>query len=148
VVSLIGDSTFVHTGINGLVEMIYNPPATGHVLVVLDNGTTAMTGQQEHAGTGRTLNHEQTGKLSIEGIARALGVPNVDVIDPIADPKGFEALLVDRLGKRQVSVIVARRPCILAAADIRSYEKANAGKTVVQLGGAAATPCAACAEEA
>jgi indolepyruvate ferredoxin oxidoreductase alpha subunit len=103
--------------------------------VVLDNGTTAMTGQQEHAGTGRTLNHEQTGKLSIEGIARALGVPNVDVIDPIVDPKGFEALLTDRLGRSQVSVIVARRPCILAAADIRGYEKANAAK---------ASACSAC----
>jgi indolepyruvate ferredoxin oxidoreductase alpha subunit len=138
VVSLIGDSTFVHTGINGLVEMIYNPPATGHVLIVLDNGTTAMTGQQEHAGTGRKLDHEPTGKLSIEGIARALGVPNVDVLDPIADPKGFEALLVDRLGRRQLSVIVARRPCILAAADIRTYEKQNALK-VAACAGACAT---------
>lgn len=128
VVSLIGDSTFVHTGLNGLVEMIYNPPPTGHVLIVLDNGTTAMTGQQEHPGTGRRLDHEATGKLSIEGIARALGVANVDVIDPIADPAGFERLLTDRLGKAQLSVIVARRPCILAAADIRGYEKANALK--------------------
>ena len=73
-VSIIGDSTFIHTGVNGLVEMVYNPPATGHVLIVLDNGTTAMTGQQEHPGTGRTLDHEPTGKVSIEGIARALGV--------------------------------------------------------------------------
>lgn len=138
VVSLIGDSTFVHTGINGLVEMIYNPPATGHVLIVLDNGTTAMTGQQEHPGTGRRLDHEPTTKLSIEGIARALGVPNVDVIDPVTDPAGFEALLTDRLGKAQVSVIVARRPCILAAADIRTYEKQNALK-VAACAGACAT---------
>jgi indolepyruvate ferredoxin oxidoreductase alpha subunit len=134
VVSIIGDSTFVHTGVNGLIEMIYNPPATGHVLIVLDNGTTAMTGQQEHPGTGRTLDHGATGKLSIEGLARALGVANVDVVDPIQDPGGFEKLLVDRLGRRELSVIVARRPCILAAADIRKYEKANAAK------------CAACAE--
>jgi len=128
VVSLIGDSTFVHTGINGLVEMVYNPPETGHVLIVLDNGTTAMTGQQEHPGTGRRLDHEATLKLSIEGLARALGVANVDVIDPVADPGGFERLLVDRLGRRQLSVIVARRPCILAAADIRTYDKQNALK--------------------
>jgi indolepyruvate ferredoxin oxidoreductase alpha subunit len=141
VVSIIGDSTFVHTGLNGLVEMVYNPPATGHVLIVLDNGTTAMTGQQEHPGTGRRLDHEATGKLSIEGLARALGVPNVDVVDPVSDPKGFEALLIDRLGRSQLSVIVARRPCILAAADIRAFEKANAQK-------AAASACAACAEEA
>jgi indolepyruvate ferredoxin oxidoreductase alpha subunit len=129
--------------------MIYNPPPTGHVLIVLDNGTTAMTGQQEHAGTGRTLDHEPTGKLSIEGIARALGVTNVDVIDPVSDPGGFEAMLVDRLGKPQLSVIVARRPCILAAADIRTYEKQNAGKTLPIATTVAAVPgCAgACSTE-
>ena len=137
VVSLIGDSTFVHTGLNGLVEMIYNPPATGHVLIVLDNGTTAMTGQQEHPGTGRRLDHQATTRLSIEGLARALGVPNVDVVDPVADPAGFEALLSDRLARRQLSVIVSRRPCILAAADIRGYERQNA---------ASAAACAACKE--
>jgi indolepyruvate ferredoxin oxidoreductase alpha subunit len=124
VVSLIGDSTFVHSGISGLIEMIYNPPPTGHVLVVLDNGTTAMTGQQEHPGTGRSLGHEPTGKLSIEALARALGVQNVDVIDPLPDPGAFEKLLKDRLARSELSVIVARRPCILAAADIRKYEKA------------------------
>jgi indolepyruvate ferredoxin oxidoreductase alpha subunit len=134
VVSIIGDSTFIHTGVNGLIEMVYNPPATGHVLVVLDNGTTAMTGQQEHPGTGRTLEHEQTGKVSIEGLARAVGVKNVHVIDPIADPAGFEKLLVDALAKSELSVVVARRPCILAAADIRKHEKAAADR------------CAACVE--
>jgi indolepyruvate ferredoxin oxidoreductase alpha subunit len=128
VVSLIGDSTFVHSGVNGLIEMIYNPPATGHVLLVLDNGTTAMTGQQEHPGTGRSLGHEPTGKLSIEGLARALGVRNVDVVDPMPDPAAFERLLADRLSRRELSVIVARRPCILAAPDIRKYEKAAAEK--------------------
>jgi indolepyruvate ferredoxin oxidoreductase, alpha subunit len=138
VVSVIGDSTFVHSGVSGLVEMVYNPPRTGHVLVVLDNGTTAMTGQQEHPGTGRTLDHQPTGKLSIEGIARALGVPNVDVVDPVADPAGFEELLRSRLGASRLSVIVARRPCILAAADLRRHEKAAEEKR--------ASACAACAE--
>ncbi len=57
VVSVIGDSTFVHSGMTGLAEMIYNPPPTGHVVVILDNSTTAMTGHQEHPGTGRTLDH-------------------------------------------------------------------------------------------
>ncbi len=134
VVSIIGDSTFIHTGVNGLIEMVYNPPATGHVLIVLDNGTTAMTGQQEHPGTGRTLQHEQTGKVSIEGLGSAVGVKNVDVVDPIADPAGFEKLLRDRLARPELSMIVARRPCILAAADIRKWEKAAADK------------CAACVE--
>ena len=58
VVSVIGDSTFVHSGITGLVEMVYNPPPTGHVVLILDNSTTAMTGHQEHPGTGRTLDHQ------------------------------------------------------------------------------------------
>jgi len=128
VVSIIGDSTFVHTGVNGLIEMIYNPPATGHVLIILDNGTTAMTGQQEHPGTGRTLDHEATNKFSLEAFARALGVKNVDVVDPVKDPPGFLALLGERLAKPELTVIVARRPCILAAADIRGYEQANAAK--------------------
>jgi indolepyruvate ferredoxin oxidoreductase alpha subunit len=134
VVSIIGDSTFIHTGVNGLIEMAYNPPATGHVLVVLDNGTTAMTGQQEHPGTGRTLEHDPTGKVSIEGLARAVGVKNVDVVDPIADPTAWEKLLTAALGRNELSVIVARRPCILAAADIRKWEKAATDR------------CAACVE--
>jgi indolepyruvate ferredoxin oxidoreductase alpha subunit len=123
VVSVIGDSTFVHSGISGLVEMAYNPPATGHVVLVLDNGTTAMTGQQEHPGTGRTLERLPTSKLSIEGVATAIGIGSVTVIDPYADPEGFERLLLERLAVPELSVIVARRPCILAAADIRKWEQ-------------------------
>jgi indolepyruvate ferredoxin oxidoreductase alpha subunit len=123
VVSIIGDSTFVHSGISGLVEMAYNPPETGHVVIVLDNGTTAMTGQQEHPGTGRRLDHGPTARLSIEGVASAIGIDSVTVIDPYADPEGFESLLRERLAAPELSVIVARRPCILAAADIRRYER-------------------------
>jgi indolepyruvate ferredoxin oxidoreductase alpha subunit len=126
VVSVIGDSTFVHSGISGLVEMAYNPPPTGHVVLILDNGTTAMTGQQEHPATGRTLDHGPTHKLSIEGLAEAIGISSVTVIDPYADPEGFERLLLERLAAPELSVIVARRPCILAAADIRRWEQQNA----------------------
>ncbi len=140
VVSVIGDSTFVHSGVSGLIEMVYNPPPSGHVLLVLDNGTTAMTGQQEHPGTGRTLDHAPTGKMSIEGVARALGVPSVTVIDPYPDPAAFERLLAERLGARELSVIVARRPCILAAADIRKWEKQAAER-------ADADACAGCARK-
>jgi indolepyruvate ferredoxin oxidoreductase alpha subunit len=137
VVSIIGDSTFMHTGVNGLLEMVYNPPESGHVLIVLDNGTTAMTGRQEHPATGRKLDHSATTRVSIEGLARAVGIPHVDVVDPIADPQGWERLLVERLESRALAVIVARRPCILAAGDIRRYDKANA----------AAGCSAACGEE-
>ena len=72
VVSVIGDSTFVHSGITGLVEMVYNPPPTGHVVLILDNGTTAMTGLQEHPGTGRTLDHRPTGTGCLRGPGPAL----------------------------------------------------------------------------
>ncbi len=123
VVSVIGDSTFVHSGITGLVEMVYNPPPTGHVLLILDNGTTAMTGLQEHPGTGRTLGHEPTGRVVLEDLARSLGVPNVVVIDPVAQRERFEQVLRDALGRDELSVIVARRPCLLAAGKIRQREK-------------------------
>ncbi|NLX12668.1 MAG: thiamine pyrophosphate-binding protein [Phycisphaerales bacterium] len=123
VVSVIGDSTFMHSGITGLVEMVYNPPPQGHVVLVLDNGTTAMTGLQEHPGTGRMLNHEPTGKVSIEALARSLGITNVRVLDPAADPAGFEEALRQALDAEKLTLLVARRPCLLAAGKIREYEK-------------------------
>jgi len=140
VVSVIGDSTFIHSGVNGLMEMVYNPPPTGHVLLVLDNGTTAMTGQQEHPGTGRKLDHSATGLVSIEGLARAAGVEHVYVVDPVKDPAGFAKLLGERLAANDLTVIVARRPCVLAAADIRHHEKVNAEKAAQ----AASSACSAC----
>ena len=125
VVSVLGDSTFVHSGITGLVEMVYNPPPTGHVLVILDNGTTAMTGMQEHPGTGRTLDHAQTGKVVFEDLARSLGVPNVIVIDPVENPEKFKQTIQSFLDKPELSVVIARRNCLLAAGAIRAYERCN-----------------------
>jgi indolepyruvate ferredoxin oxidoreductase alpha subunit len=126
VVSVIGDSTFVHSGITGMVEMIYNPPPTGHVLIILDNGTTAMTGLQEHPGTGRRLDHEATGKVSFENLARVLGIKNVTVFDPIAEADKIPALVKEALAKDELSVLIGRRPCLLAAGAIKVREKANA----------------------
>jgi indolepyruvate ferredoxin oxidoreductase alpha subunit len=125
VVSVIGDSTFVHSGITGLVEMIYNPPPGGHVLLILDNGTTAMTGMQEHPGTGRTLDHSKTGQVVFEDLARTLGVRHVHVMDPTLNPKAFEELVRNALDTPELSVIIARRDCLLAARAIREYEKCN-----------------------
>lgn len=124
VVSVIGDSTFMHTGINGIVEMVYNRPATGHVVLILDNSTTAMTGLQEHPGTGRLLDHTPCPHpVSIENTVRGIGVDNVDVIDAVLDAAGFEKLLKKRLASNDTSVIICRRPCILAAVKIKSYEE-------------------------
>lgn len=125
VVSVIGDSTFVHSGITGLVEMMYNPPDTGHVILILDNGTTAMTGMQEHPGTGRTLDHRHTGKFVFEDVARAVGVRNVHVIDPTLNADGFQALVQSALESGELSVIIARRDCLLATSAIRRYEACN-----------------------
>ncbi len=124
VVSVIGDSTFIHSGITGLVEMVYNPPPGGHVVLVLDNGTTAMTGMQEHPGTGRSLEHGPAGKVVLEDLARAIGIRNVDVIDPVADPAAFRSLLESRLAAPELSVIISRRNCLLAAGKIKAYERA------------------------
>jgi indolepyruvate ferredoxin oxidoreductase alpha subunit len=124
VVSVIGDSTFVHSGISGLVEMAYNPPATGHLVIILDNGTTAMTGMQEHPGTGRSLDHRRAGKVVLEDLARALGIYNITVLDPTLDPAGFQHLVQQRLASGEISVIIARRDCLLAASRIKSYERA------------------------
>ncbi len=125
VVSVIGDSTFIHSGITGLVEMIYNPPASGHVLLILDNGTTAMTGMQENPSTGRTLAHEPTGKVVLEDLARSLGVRNVHVVDPAQAPGEFEKLIQTCLDTPELSVVIARRNCLLAARSIREFERCH-----------------------
>jgi len=128
VVSVIGDSTFVHSGISGLVEMVYNPPPDGHVLVILDNATTAMTGHQEHPGTGRKLDHEPTNKLILENVARSLGIKRVHVVEPRAGSNEFEMLLDECLASRELCVIIARRPCILIVKRLRGQEAAAAEK--------------------
>ena len=126
VVSVIGDSTFMHSGLTGIVDMVYNRPPTGHLVLILDNHTTAMTGLQEHAGTGRKLDHTPAPQIIIEDVVRAMGVDHVDVIDPTAKPAEFTGLVARRLASNDISVIVARRPCILALVKIRQYENLNA----------------------
>lgn len=120
VVSVIGDSTFIHSGITGIAEMVYNPPPGGHVVLILDNGTTAMTGMQEHPATGRTLDHQRTRTVSMEAMCEAMGVDHVEVIDP----NEVEPHLRRALDSGLLSVLVVRRPCVLAAGKIRQYEKA------------------------
>jgi len=126
VVSVIGDSTFLHGGLPGLVEMAYNTPSTGHVLVILDNGTTAMTGQQEHPGTGRHLDGSGTYQISFENLARAAGIRNVATVNPVRERAKFKDTLAEALRKDELSVIIARSPCILAAGRIAAWEKEKA----------------------
>jgi len=143
VVSVIGDSTFIHGGLPGLVEMAYNPPATGHVLVILDNGTTAMTGQQEHPGTGRQLDGGATYKVSYEDLAHAAGVKNVFTLNPVREKAKFKELLAEALRKDELTVFIARSPCILAAGRIFAWEKELAAREAADA--ESSTVCPECA---
>jgi indolepyruvate ferredoxin oxidoreductase alpha subunit len=126
VVSVLGDGTFMHTGINGIVEMLFNPPETGHIVLILDNGITAMTGMQEHPGTGRKMDHSMTNKIVFEKVLSAMGVKNVHVIDAVARRAEFTKLVEESMEKPELTVIIARRECLLAVQSIRGWEKANA----------------------
>ena len=84
---------------------------------------------QEHPGTGRTLAHARTGKVVFEELARSLGISNVHVIDPAQNPEEFEKLIQDCLEKAELSVVIARRDCLLAARSIREYERCNEQQT-------------------
>ncbi len=109
-VAVIGDSTFMHTGVNSLMNMVYNK-ATGTV-IVLDNRTTGMTGHQDHAGTGKTLKGEETYSINISMLCKAIGVQNVLEIDSF-DIVGLEKALKEAAAKDELTVIVAKSPCAL-----------------------------------
>ena len=109
-VGVIGDSTFVHSGITGLINMSYNK-AKG-LLIIVDNGTTAMTGNQPHPATGKTVKGEDTRKLILEDICKAAGAENVDVINPNRI-REFESLVRKRMAEDKLSVIISRYPCRL-----------------------------------
>lgn len=113
-VAIIGDSTFMHTGINSLINMVYNK-STGTV-IVLDNSTTGMTGQQGHAGSGLTLNAEETYKISISNVCQAIGVKNVVEIDAF-DIKSIEEVVKKELVKDELSVIITKAPCVMLKRD-------------------------------
>ncbi len=113
VVAVIGDSTFVHSGITGLINIVYNRGAS--TVIILDNGTTAMTGAQDHPGTGKTLQAQATHRLDLEALCRAVGVEHVYTVDP-HDQAATEALLRRELDRDAPSVIIARASCVLLPA--------------------------------
>ena len=109
-VATIGDSTFLHTGINSLINMVYNK-ATGTVMI-LDNRTTGMTGHQEHAATGKTLKGEDTYAIDLATLCRSVGVPNVIEIDAF-DVIGLEKVIKESVNGDILTVIIAKAPCAL-----------------------------------
>ena len=110
IVAVIGDSTFVHSGITPLIDVVYNQGTS--TVVILDNSTTAMTGHQDHPATGLTINKEPAPKLDLEALVKAVGVNNVRVVDPLQLDE-LRSALEEELQRREPSVIIARRPCAL-----------------------------------
>jgi indolepyruvate ferredoxin oxidoreductase alpha subunit len=110
VVAVIGDSTFLHTGISGLMDMVYNnAPAT---VVILDNRITAMTGRQDNPASGFTLMDEPSYRIDIPELCRVLGVKHVRTIDPY-DLETTRKTLAEEMERPEPSVIVTDRPCVL-----------------------------------
>ncbi len=109
-VSVIGDSTFMHSGITGLVDIVYNKG--NNTVIILDNSITGMTGHQENPTTGRTIRGEATKQVDLIALCKAVGIDRVTVCDPF-DIKKFEEVVKTEVEAEEPSVIIAQRPCAL-----------------------------------
>ncbi len=118
-VAVIGDSTFLHTGVNSLINMVYNN-GTGTV-IILDNRTTGMTGHQEHAGTGKTLNGQEAYAIDLSNLCHAIGVKNVVTVDSF-DILELEKQLKIAQNSNELTVIIAKAPCALLKGQVFPYK--------------------------
>ncbi len=118
VVGVIGDSTFLHSGITPLLNMAYN--SSDALIIILDNSTTAMTGMQEHPGTGFTLMGQPAKKVNLKLLISALGIEHIRVVDP-NNIKQTRAAIKEELANDGPSVIISESPCVL-------FKRANLGK--------------------
>ncbi len=109
-VSVIGDSTFMHSGITGLVDIVYNKG--NNTVIILDNSITGMTGHQDNPTTGYTIRGEETKQVNLVALCRAVGIEHVTVCDPF-DIKEFEKVVKTEVEREEPSVIIAQRPCAL-----------------------------------
>ena len=109
-VAVIGDSTFMHSGVTGLVNAVYNHSAS--TIIIADNSITGMTGHQDNPTTGKTLKGDITSAVNLEALCHAVGVRRVRVCDPY-DVEELERILSEELAVKEVSVVIARRPCAL-----------------------------------
>ena len=109
-VSVIGDSTFMHSGITGLVDIVYNKG--NNTVIILDNSITGMTGHQENPTTGKTIRGEVTRQVDLIKLCQAVGIDHVVVADPF-DVKNFEKVVKEEVMREEPSVIIAQRPCAL-----------------------------------
>ena len=109
-VSVIGDSTFMHSGITGLADIVYNKG--NNTVIILDNSITGMTGHQQNPTTGYTIRGEETKQVNLVALCKALGIEHVTVCDPF-DIKKFEEVVKTETEREEPSVIIAQRPCAL-----------------------------------
>ena len=109
-VAVIGDSTFLHTGVNSLINMVYNKSTA--TVMILDNRTTGMTGHQEHAATGKTLKGEDTYAIDLSELCRAIGVPSVIEVDAF-DVAALEQTVKASVASNELTVIIVKAPCAL-----------------------------------
>ena len=109
-VATIGDSTFLHTGVNSLINMVYNKSTA--TVMILDNRTTGMTGHQEHAATGKTLMGEDTYAIDLAELCKSIGVPNVITVDAF-DVVTMEKVVKESVASDVLTVIIAKAPCAL-----------------------------------
>ena len=109
-VAVIGDSTFLHTGVNSLMNMVYNQSTA--TVMILDNSTTGMTGHQDHAATGKTLMGETVKPILLDELVKGMGIKNVHVVD-VFDLDKLEKTIKEEVAKDELSVIIAQSPCAL-----------------------------------
>lgn len=119
-VAVIGDSTFMHTGVNSLMNMVYNQ-GTGTVMI-LDNSTTGMTGHQDHAATGKTLMGEEVPAINIYHLCKAMGIKNVVEVNAF-DIAELEKTIKEEVAKDEVSVIITKSPCVLLKSQRANTKK-------------------------
>ena len=109
-VGVIGDSTFMHSGMTGITDISYN--MSNSTVIILDNSITGMTGHQQNPTTGKNLRGEPAGKVDLEALCRALGFNRVRVVDPY-DLKAVEEAITEELAAKEPSIIISRRPCVM-----------------------------------
>ena len=109
-VAILGDSTFIHSGITGLIDIVYNKGCS--TVIILDNSITGMTGHQNNPTTGFTIKGEPTRQVDLELLAKAVGIQRVRIADPF-DIKEFEKVVAEEIQADEPSVIISKRPCVL-----------------------------------
>ncbi len=127
-IAVIGDSTFIHSGITGLIDIAYNKGFS--TVIVLDNSITGMTGHQNNPANGLTIKGDPTVAVNLEALAKAVGFENVVVVDPF-DIEGTKAAVKTELEKKAPSLVISRRPCALLKTVKHSAPvKVNADKCI------------------